>query len=248
MKQRSRGFTLLELMTVIVIAGILVGLGWPAMTDFVRNARMTSAANDFMAALHMARSEAVKRRSQVVVCTSNNALSAAPACTSSANLTGWIVFVDSNGNGQWDAAWTFDDVDGDGRQDVLELDGPDADTVWTAGQLDEDLDNDGNQDVAEADVAEVLLAQHAPLDAGITSRGSTNPLRIAYADTGFATAGADSDIVFCDLRGNVPSAGDLSAARGISVAATGRAGVTRDTAQLDTMIERVGGTIGGCGG
>jgi prepilin-type N-terminal cleavage/methylation domain-containing protein len=248
MKTRNSGFTLLELMVVLVIAGILVGVGIPAMGNFIRNARMTSAANDVMAALHYARSEAIKRRAPVTVCTSTDPLAAAPSCANTPDLRGWIVFVDNDADGQWDSAATFVDVDGDGNQDVLEEDGPDADSVWTALQPDEDIDGDGNQDVEEPDVPEVILTQHDLLPGTISGRGSANPLRITYLDTGFAQDANQGEIVLCDERGNVASSGELSAARGITIAATGRAGVTRDPGQIAGLIADIGGTIGGCSG
>ena len=58
----ARGFTLLELMLAITVAAVILGLGAPNMAEFIRNSRMTSAANDALAALHMARTEAIKRR------------------------------------------------------------------------------------------------------------------------------------------------------------------------------------------
>jgi hypothetical protein len=39
----------------------------------------------------------------------------------------------------------------------------------------------------------------------------------------------------CDSRGNVPSAGELSAARGLFIAVTGRPAVTRDRAEINTL-------------
>ena len=74
MKRAQPGFTLLELMVVLAIAGVLMAIGIPAMGDFIRNCRITSAANDVMAALHFTRSEAIKRRMPVTLCTSANAV------------------------------------------------------------------------------------------------------------------------------------------------------------------------------
>jgi type IV fimbrial biogenesis protein FimT len=114
MKRAHAGFTLLELMVVLAIAGVLMAVGIPAMGDFIRNSRITSAANDVMAALHFARSEAIKRRRPVTLCASANAFEldgdANPdaTCAATADLTGWIVFVDSspadNPDGQRDPA------------------------------------------------------------------------------------------------------------------------------------------------
>jgi len=237
-----RGFTLLELMVVVVIAGLLLGIGVPAMGNFIRNSRITAAANDIMATLHYARSEAIKRRAAVSVCSSTNALDADPDCAASPMLTGWVVFVDANQNGERDDT-SFDDVDGDGSQDPVDED-LNGDGLLDAG---EDTDGDGNLDVAEATIpAELILAQHAPLLDTITARSTSATLRITYLETGFALSTATTQLVLCDARGNVPSAGELSAARGLTVAATGRASITRERTEIQNMIDAVGATIGGC--
>jgi type IV fimbrial biogenesis protein FimT len=104
MKRAQPGFTLLELMVVLAIAGLLLAIGIPSMGDFIRNSRITAAANDVMAALHFTRSEAIKRRQPVTLCTSASAVTDVnPTCAASAFLTGWIAFVDTNQSGQRDA-------------------------------------------------------------------------------------------------------------------------------------------------
>ncbi len=242
MKNAQTGFTLLELMLVLTIAGIILGFGVPAMGDFIRNARITGAANDVMASLHYARSEAIKRRQAVTVCTSADPLIADPGCDATTVLTGWIVFVDANQNGTRDAA-SFVDIDGDGTQDLTDED-INGDGFLNAG---EDIDLDGNLDVVEASIpAEVLLQQREPLDATITARGTRNPLRVTYLDNGFSLNANSSQMVLCDARGNVASSGQLSAARGITLATTGRAGVTRDKNEIQALVTAIGGSIGGC--
>ena len=69
------------------------------MGNFFRNARITGAANDVMGGLHFARSEAIKRRVPVTLCTSADPLNNNPVCDASALLTGWVAFVDPNQNG-----------------------------------------------------------------------------------------------------------------------------------------------------
>lgn len=206
MKKAQSGFTLLELMLVVTIAGLLLAFGIPAMGDFFRNARITGAANDVMAALHFTRSEAIKRRQAVTLCTSANALDANPACAASPLLTGWIAFVDDNGDNVADA------TDGNGVRDA----------------------------------GEAVLLQREPLPATITARASANPFSVTYLLNGFATNAAAAQLVLCDERGNVPSGGQLSSARGILVAVTGRAQVTRNLAQVQTLIDDIGVAIGGC--
>lgn len=203
MKRAGAGFTLLELMVVLAIAGLLFAVAVPAMGDFIRNGRITGAANDVMAALHFTRSEAIKRRMPVTLCTSANAVqadnSANPnaTCAASALLTGWIAFVDLNQSGQRDAG-------------------------------------------------ELILLNHAPMNAQITARSSVNPMQVTYLLNGFALNPNAARIVLCDARGNTPSGGELSSARGIFVSVTGRAGVTRDMGEIQTLVNAIGTTVGGC--
>jgi type IV fimbrial biogenesis protein FimT len=197
MKRGQTGFTLLELMLVVVLAGILLGIGVPAMGNFIRNARLTGAANDVMAGLHFTRSEAIKRRVPVTLCTSTTPLAANPVCAASALLTGWIAFVDTNQSGQRDGG-------------------------------------------------ELVLLQREPMPNTITARSSANPFRVTYLDNGFALNAAAAQLVLCDERGNVMSGGELSAARGILISATGRAGVSRNQAEIQALVDDIGVAIAGC--
>lgn len=197
MKKAQSGFTLLELMLVVTIAGLLLGFGVPAMGNFFRNARITGAANDVMGGLHFARSEAIKRRIPVTLCTSADPLNNNPVCDASPLLTGWVAFVDPNQNGQRDAA-------------------------------------------------EVVLLQHEPMPDTITARSSANPFRVTYLLNGFALNPNAAQLVLCDERGNTPTGGELSSARGIRIAVTGRAGVTRDMDEIQVLIDDINTAIGGC--
>jgi len=61
------GFTLLELMTTIMVAAVLAVLTIPMYSSYVRNQRVKTAAYDLVYALTLARGEALKRNAPVVV-------------------------------------------------------------------------------------------------------------------------------------------------------------------------------------
>lgn len=234
MKTRNRGFTLLELMVVLVIAGILFGLAIPAMGNFLRSSRMTAAANDMVAALHFARSEAMKRRVAITVCATDTPLAEVPSppeCTADTDIDGkgWIVFIDPNRNGQVDVT-SFDDADGDGFRNPGEVDVAPAD-----GFPDVDLDGDGVLDAPEAITgAEEIIRRRDVLNPAIRGESAV-PFEATFLDTGFAAPGGVQALVLCDSRGNTASAGELSAARGVIVSVTGRPSVTRDPGEIDTL-------------
>lgn len=64
---RHAGFTLVELMVTLAIAGILAGLAAPSFSEMIANQRARSAATDLYVALSKARSEALKRNVSVAL-------------------------------------------------------------------------------------------------------------------------------------------------------------------------------------
>jgi type IV fimbrial biogenesis protein FimT len=67
-----RGFTLLELLVAIAIAGILVALAVPAMRSFVQSDQLMTETNALLLAMNAARGEAIKADTGVTVCVSTN--------------------------------------------------------------------------------------------------------------------------------------------------------------------------------
>lgn len=109
MKAKQSGFTLLEMMFTIALLAVIVGVGVPNLRDFVRNSRMTAAANDIVTDFNLARSEAVKRRVPVTLCKSQDLATCDADDDDPFNR--WIVFVDDadpavveaeDGNGEVD--------------------------------------------------------------------------------------------------------------------------------------------------
>lgn len=84
--RRQSGFTLIELMVTISVLAILLGVGVPSFQATIQGNRISTSANDLVAALQFARSEAVRRGVNVTVCSSND-----QATCSGAWSDGWIV-------------------------------------------------------------------------------------------------------------------------------------------------------------
>jgi type IV fimbrial biogenesis protein FimT len=90
----DHGFTMIELLMTMVVAGILLGIAMPAFRSFVLNDRDIGQINSLVSSLNYARSEAVKVASPtgITVCPSGGGTTCAPAAPWSG---GWIV-VDTN--------------------------------------------------------------------------------------------------------------------------------------------------------
>jgi type IV fimbrial biogenesis protein FimT len=98
--RRPRGFTLVELLVTAAIASVLMMVTIPAMTGMLDTQRRIAAVNRFMASLHLARGEAIKRNGRAVVCKS----ASGEQCTQAGHWEqGWIVFHDANNNASLDA-------------------------------------------------------------------------------------------------------------------------------------------------
>lgn len=113
---RRAGFTLVELMVALAIAGILAGLAAPSFTQMIANQRAKGVATDLYVALAKARSEALKRNASVTL---------APTTA-----------------GQWDAGWRIPDPDDAtrmlherGAATGITISGPDDVTYRSSGRL-----------------------------------------------------------------------------------------------------------------
>ena len=94
----QRGVTLIELLVTITVLSIVLGLGIPALRDFVLNNRQISAVNQMVASMQYARTEAVARNGFVSLCPSSDQAS----CTGGDWDIGWIIFSDQDGDGAVD--------------------------------------------------------------------------------------------------------------------------------------------------
>jgi len=66
--QSNQGFSLVELVIALAVAGILLGVAAPNFSDAMRNSKQIVEVNELMGALRFARSEAIKRSTRTAVC------------------------------------------------------------------------------------------------------------------------------------------------------------------------------------
>jgi type IV fimbrial biogenesis protein FimT len=63
----ARGFTLPELLIVVTVLAVMIAVGMPSFTDFMRGQRVKTASFDLFSTLVQARSEAITRNASVTV-------------------------------------------------------------------------------------------------------------------------------------------------------------------------------------
>ncbi|RJG01724.1 pilus assembly protein FimT [Noviherbaspirillum sedimenti] len=84
---------MVELLTALAVAAIVLALAVPGFQSLIRNQRLSTSVNAFIGALHLTRSEAIRRGSRVDLVPADGADWA----------QGWVVFVDQNDNQQADS-------------------------------------------------------------------------------------------------------------------------------------------------
>lgn len=87
----TAGFTLVELLSVLAVMLIVMAVAVPSMQGLVQGRRLHAATTEFLAAIHLARSEAIRRGERVdLLAVGGNW------------RHGWTVIVDRNRNRQAD--------------------------------------------------------------------------------------------------------------------------------------------------
>lgn len=87
------GFTLVELMVTVAVLAILLAIATPSFTSIINGNRLASGANELVASVQLARSEAVKRNRSVAICRSTDGANCVLAA--GASWEGWITVVDA---------------------------------------------------------------------------------------------------------------------------------------------------------
>ncbi len=100
-KRTSAGFTLMELMVTLAIAGVLAAVAMPNMRVFMQNNRLSGASNDLLGSFS---SREVRRSNGRKTLSSARATTPQPMipCAAMGEFNGWVVFEDKNNNWQAD--------------------------------------------------------------------------------------------------------------------------------------------------
>lgn len=156
--KKNSGFTLLEIMIILVVVSILTMIAIPSMTTFTQNDRLTTNINTLVGHLAYARSEAVKTSQQVVVCASNDAATCSGGWTD-----GWIVYIDADADNSFTA----------GEQVIRAQQALDGNNTLTATGIGAQIVYDNRGFVNAASVGSMLLCDDRSGPHGKTVRITT---------------------------------------------------------------------------
>ena len=172
-KARPRGFTLIELMVALAIVALLLLLGMPSFTTFVRNSEIRSTSESIVNGLRAATAEAANRNRKVTF--------------ELASATG----------ADW-SFWVFDD-DGVTKKTIQSYAKKEAGssskiTVKPAGKLTVAFNGLGRVDIDPADPDNHIRQ----IDVDSIVAGEARPLRIIVDDPNPPAAGKPRGLRMCD--------------------------------------------------
>ncbi len=175
----ERGFTIMELLMVMVLIAVLLGLGGPAFQSSLERNRMQSTVSGLAGSLAFARAEAVIRTQPVSMCPTLNDVD----CSGSNWESGVLVFVD-DGDGTGASA-----LDGslDGNEELLRIvDAAPVDiTIRTSGFV-------NNSSLVFTDSGRVLQGANGTF-AICDGRGATSARGLIVEVSGQARLAVDTD-------------------------------------------------------
>ena len=115
MSAPSKGFTLLELVVALAIAGALLIFAIPGWRAYIADLEIRDRVDALVEMLSLARSEAIRRNGRVNLCPSADQ----KTCSDTgAWETGWLVYVDLDDDGAPDAAERIVRVEGQARPGI----------------------------------------------------------------------------------------------------------------------------------
>ncbi|MES1263278.1 MAG: GspH/FimT family pseudopilin [Peristeroidobacter soli] len=94
-RRSEAGFTMMELLITMTLAGILMAVAVPSFRSAIISNRLTTQANDIVAGMTYARSEAISHNTSVTFCRAN--LEASTNCSGSSGA--WAFWIVRNSGG-----------------------------------------------------------------------------------------------------------------------------------------------------
>ena len=101
MKYQS-GITLIEVLITVSVLAIVAAIGVPNFRTLIENNQVRASTNDLSAALHLARSEAIKTRTTVSLCVKAAAQNICDQTNNADWNNGWLVVRNDNVIRAWD--------------------------------------------------------------------------------------------------------------------------------------------------
>ena len=86
-RRHGRGFTLVELMITMAVAVVLIMIAVPSFKTMTLSNKLTTAANDLVGAINVARMEAIKSNSFTQLCSDSSASNTSGTLGNECNLT-----------------------------------------------------------------------------------------------------------------------------------------------------------------
>ena len=103
--KKISGYTLIELMMTLSVAGIAMAVGIPKMADWIKPDLIKTAQREMHSGFVVARSQAIRMNGVACLCPSETASDPSPTCSASSQWeTGWIAFSSSVGNCAYSAS------------------------------------------------------------------------------------------------------------------------------------------------
>jgi len=107
---KQTGFTLVEMLVVVVIVGIVASIAIPSFSATIKNRAISATTNEIISTLQTARSEAIKRSQSVRVCfvsTLTNPSKCLDIVASPDNTNFIVAYLDANNDENFDTGEDF---------------------------------------------------------------------------------------------------------------------------------------------
>ena len=122
-RRYGNGLTLVELLVAITMIVVILTVGVQGIGLMISQTRMATATNNLNVHLQLARSEAIKRAVDVILCPSRDGISCNAYESPSVWHTGYMLFADANDNNQRDQ--------GDDAESIIRVVGGSTDAAIT---------------------------------------------------------------------------------------------------------------------